>query len=320
MQRIIAHIERLLTIHDCVVVPQLGGFVAQKIPAVYILKEHGFKPPHSEISFNASLTHSDGLLATSYIQAYKVSFKKAQLMIEEDVDEIKKSLNSYKKASLGVIGSLHSGESGQLIFSPGKTASVDALHYGLPTFYFPVLPQSTMVDESVKRANDSDVFYVPIHRKFIRGVAATAAALGLFLLLSTPVKEINNSAYTASFIPTERSILSPADNTANHTIADSESNNIPTVAEATVNTSAPQSTLKPKLYYIIIGSFPNEQQANLFIADVDQTIFRDVNTVVRDNKHRVYTQAFDNREEAETYLATVRQNEKYQTAWLFISR
>lgn len=319
MQRITAHIERLLTTHDCVVVPQLGGFVVQKIPAVYLLKEHGLKPPHSEISFNASLTHSDGLLAASYTQAYQVSFKQAQLMIEEDIDEIKKSLSNYKKASLGVVGSLHLGESGQPVFSPGQTASVDAFHYGLPTFYFPVLPQSTIVDESVQKANkDSDVFYVPIHRKFLRGVAATAAALGLFLLLSTPVKEIDNAAYTASFIPTERITLSHTE--TNPTIADAEVSDAPAITENTASAPTAPSIIKPKLYYIVIGSFPNEQLANLFIADVDQTVFSDVSTVVRDNKHRVYSQVFDNREEAETYLATVRQNEKYQNSWLFISR
>lgn len=48
-----------------------------------------------------------------------------------------------------------------------------------------------------------DTLYIPVSRKFLRVVAASAAAVTLFLLVSTPVEDVNQAAYTASFVPTE---------------------------------------------------------------------------------------------------------------------
>ena len=68
-----------------------------------------------------------------------------------------------------------------------------------------------------------------------------------------------------------------------------------------------------KMYHIVIASFPTEDQADKYIAGV-------VRKVVRDGKYRIYADKFDNREQAESYMATLRMNEKYKDAWLFISR
>ena len=70
MSRIISHIEKLLLKHDCVIVPHIGGFVLQHIPAHYEKDEQIFYPEQKEIVFNRELQHNDGLLSESYIQFY----------------------------------------------------------------------------------------------------------------------------------------------------------------------------------------------------------------------------------------------------------
>ena len=43
-------------------------------------------------------------------------------------------------------------------------------------------------------------------------------------------------------------------------------------------------------------------------------------TVTNDNAAGIKADKFDNREAAESYMATLRSNPKYKDAWLFISR
>ncbi len=94
----------------------------------------------------------------------------------------------------------------QTIFTPGDSGVFNADSYGLSSFHFPVLRSLEEEREEVALLTGKkkkDVFYIPVSRKLIRVVAASAAAVALFFVVSTPVKEVNLSAYTASFVPTE---------------------------------------------------------------------------------------------------------------------
>ena len=74
------------------------------------------------------------------------------------------------------------------------------------------------------------------------------------------------------------------------------------------------------MYHIVIASFPTAEQADKYIAGVDRKECKHVSKVARDGKYRIYADKFDNREQAEAYMATLRTNDKYKDAWLFISR
>ena len=206
MLRIITHIERLLLTHDCVILPKFGGFVLQILPATYEEEEHSFRPMRKEVMFNVTLQHTDGLLSESYMQTYGVDYRKAQLMLEEDIEALNVSLEQDKRITLGRIGTFSIGEEGQTIFTPGDSGVFNADSYGLSSFHFPVLRSLEEEREEVALLTgkkNKDVFYIPVSRKLIRVVAASAAAVALFFVVSTPVKEVNLSAYTASFVPTE---------------------------------------------------------------------------------------------------------------------
>ena len=104
MLRIITHIERLLLTHDCVILPKFGGFVLQTLPATYQEEEHLFRSMRKEVMFNVTLQHTDGLLSESYMQTYGVDYRKAQLMLEEDIEALNVSLEQDKRITLGRIG------------------------------------------------------------------------------------------------------------------------------------------------------------------------------------------------------------------------
>ena len=330
MLRIVTHIERLLLVHDCVIVPKFGGFVLQVVPAVRRVEEHTFCPLRKELGFNMTLQHNDGLLPESYMQMYAVSYRRAQLMLDEDVEDMKNTLQRYGKLSLGVLGSFTVGEEGQMIFHPGETDLFSVGSYGLPVFHFPALL-------SVQKEK-KDTLYIPISRKLIRTAMVSAAAVALFLLVSTPVKEVNQEAYTASFVPTGMVVQKPVlleavlpDSTVAEADTKQESSEEVIAREVKKAASAPVAEKKAavskpvvvqpkKMYHIVIASFPSESQADEFIAGVDRNECKHVSKVVRDGKYRIYADKFDNREAAESYMQTLRSNPRYKDAWLFISR
>ena len=311
MLRIITHIERLLLTHDCVILPKFGGFVLQILPATYEEEEHSFRPMRKEVMFNVTLQHTDGLLSESYMQTYGVDYRKAQLMLEEDIEALNVSLEQDKRITLGRIGTFSIGEEGQTLLTGKKK---------------------------------KDVFYIPVSRKLIRVVAASAAAVALFFVVSTPVKEVNLSAYTASFVPTEminyrfeepisqleEIQVSQEDEMVAEVTPKIEATKETEIAKAA---SAPEvkkelvapapkvkSVAPKKMYHIVIASFPTEEQANEYISGVDRAQCKNVSKVVRDGKYRIYADKFNNRADAESYMATLRKIEKYKDAWLFISR
>lgn len=77
-------------------------------------------------------------------------------------------------------------------------------------------PGSRSTRDGTRRSGSScipkekkDTLYIPISRKLIRTVMASAAAVALFLLVSTPVRDVNQEAYTASFVPTGMVVQKP---------------------------------------------------------------------------------------------------------------
>lgn len=308
------HIERLLLEHDCVVVPEWGGFVLQGVSASYDEREQLFVPRRKEIVFNATLRHNDGLLAESYMQMNKVDYRRAQLMIEEDVARMRAALQEEKVLPLGSLGAFSLGQEGQVVFHPGESVVLNAGSYGLEPFGFPRL-------QSVYKEKD-DTVYIPVSRRFIRTAVASAAAIALFLLVSTPVKDVEMSAYTASFVPMEMTGgSSPAAKPAVAAAVLDEAAT-PTAAQGEKMEPAVMPSPEParKMYHIVIGSFPTESGARKFMAGVSREDYGNTNIIARDGKYRVYAERFDGREEAESYLATLRSKGKYKDAWLFISR
>lgn len=231
MERIIEHIERLLLQHDCVIIPDFGGFVLQSVPAVYKGDEHAFLPAHKEIVFNPTLTHNDGLLMESYMQAYKVDFAKAQQLVRKDVAGMKQLLEDNSELPFGAVG-LFMKEDERLLFMPEKNSEkqFSTQSYGLPAFHYlplsvrqpmtaasmltaatvseaetppPTRTEKTGITEKPEKQSKNIIYQIPVTRTFLQVAGAAAAAILLFFLISTPVGDVNKASYSASFVPQE---------------------------------------------------------------------------------------------------------------------
>ena len=95
MKNLARHIELLLRDNDCVILPGFGGFIAHTVPAYYASEEHLYYPPTRNISFNASITMNDGLLAQSYMKSYQVDYARATYMIDVAIEELRDTLDCH---------------------------------------------------------------------------------------------------------------------------------------------------------------------------------------------------------------------------------
>lgn len=332
MLRLVTHLERLLLVRDCVIVPNLGGFVVQSVPAAYDANKHLFRPMRKELLFNSTLKHQDGLLAESYMKQYQVDYRKAVSMIEEEVHVLLTRLNATREFDLSKIGCLRLGDEGQYVFQPAEDDFFSVESYGLPSFYFTPLSLLKKEDEPLfiptpqQESRRKDI-YIRVNRNVLRTLGAAAAVTALVLLISTPIKQVNPARYTASFIPTEITVPTEASVSPDPTIPATEEVEMPAeVVEIQTAVEAepevrPVAVKSGKTYYAVIGSFPNETLGNKFISEsVDKKQFPNVGFVIKDGKVRVYSDKFDNREAAEAYVNTLRGIEQYKNTWLFISR
>lgn len=331
MQRIVAHIEHLLLTHDCVIVPKLGGFVLQPVSASCSEGEHIFTPMRKELLFNSTLKHQDGLLAEAYMKKYGVDYRKATEMLEQDVDALLKRLKDAGEVELDSIGTLRVGDEGRLVFAVAEELPLNVEAYGLPTFY--LTPLSLLKHEPEElfapkhhSLEKKDAIYIRINKSVLRVSAAVAAVVAFVLLISTPIRDVNPSTYTASFIPTEITTTTSVEK-MDARMTEAESASFAAAPESSLATeqpvapnTAPVVRKTGKTYYIVIGSFPNEQQSRKFISGLDHSLSPNIGYVAKGTKVRVYADKFDNREEAETYLSVIRQMDNYKDAWLFISR
>lgn len=128
------HIEILLLNNDCVIVPDLGGFMAHRIDARYDEEEQMFLPPLRTLGFNPQLNINDSLLAQSYVEAYDISYPEALCRIEDEVNELKQHLQNEGLYELNDIGLLSLNEDGNLLFTPCEAGILTPELYGLSSF------------------------------------------------------------------------------------------------------------------------------------------------------------------------------------------
>lgn len=365
MLRISSHIERLLFFNDCVIIPDFGGFVLQIHSAIVGFEEHLFRPPYKEIVFNPTLKHNDGLLSESYMQMYDMDYNEAQASMKSDIDLLKKELDTNGVALLGRVGRFRK-ENQVLLFEQGNDITVFNIHsYGLIPFYLPpvqveseslalILPDKQPQKEEIHIVKESSGRAVlsPVNKALSSVAGIAAATIAIFLLVSTPVKDVNKSAYTASFISAEiaprklefhdnsletrEEVLGenmeeankPASNDVTIPFVSSTQDNENTLmleeetgAVQTINVFELKSEpVISKTFYVIIASLGTKNELNRFLSKVVPTELENMGVVESNERIRVYANKTTDRKEAEEYMLLLRKNEKYKDAWLFIGR
>ena len=224
------HIEILLLTNDCVIVPDLGGFMAHHVDAHYDDSDGMFLPPQRTLGFNPQLTMNDSLLVQSYIEAYDISYPESLRRIESEVAELRQHLENDGQYELNDIGLLRLNEEGHFEFEPCEAGLLTPALYGLCSFEMQPLHHISSNMSEKKKANvatlkngaeerrdlhegakteemkpgkkadkaktkadrhDNDT--IVIKMSWIRNAIAVAAAIVAFFMIQVPVSNSNLS-------------------------------------------------------------------------------------------------------------------------------
>lgn len=170
------YISDLLYRYECVIVPDFGGFVTNKIGAKINEVNNTLYPPSKQIAFNSHLTVNDGLLANYIASSENISFEKACNTIALSVIKWQNELQE-KPLEIGSIGILSLNDNGQLIFEPNHSNNYLAASFGL----------STVESSTIKRNKEIVKPLLPVTEKtatkgvptFIKYAATVAILLTL---------------------------------------------------------------------------------------------------------------------------------------------
>ena len=309
--RLAEQISYLLLRHEYVVVPQLGGFIREQLPASYDRVKHLAYPPSAELHFNSEMTHSDGLLEERYALLLGLSLRRARLVLEEEVSQLRHQLIQQGSFHLAGIGEIRLTREGQLTFSPDATApATSASAYGYAPLSLPTLPQA----DRAPRPSSYDSRYISLRlSKRALGYAAVIV-IALLALLPWGNKVETEQHYQAGFTPSTE--------VARQLFGDAPKKAEPTAQEATPKQGTIQwSTEQDGRYYIIIATERTEERINTYATQTRSTLPKATLTALRSPRGRTIRLAltsFDTSAEAYTYLnKLVKEYPTHRSAWVF---
>src|SRR5262245_35358051 len=123
MRELDRHICELLYDHDCVIVPQLGGFLASYSGASIHPVLHTITPPARKVAFNVYLKQNDGLLANHLSGFEHTSYLEAVNKIEAYAAACRRELAAGKRVVVEGIGILYNDAEQNLQFEPAASAN-----------------------------------------------------------------------------------------------------------------------------------------------------------------------------------------------------
>jgi hypothetical protein len=121
LKKIEQHIFELLFQHDCVILSDFGGFVANYVSAKVDDATQRIFPPAKTVIFNKYLSNNDGLLAHKIIATDSISYEQALIDISGFVGEIKSALSISKRFEIDKVGVLFLDPDNNICFKPSST-------------------------------------------------------------------------------------------------------------------------------------------------------------------------------------------------------
>ncbi|PNW30248.1 HU domain-containing protein [Formosa algae] len=303
------YISDLLYRYECVVVPEFGAFLTQRVSAKINASSNTFYPPKKAISFNEQIQQNDGLLAHYIADVEKIPFEIALEKIKKRVVSIKSQLVEKESISLENIGQLALNEDGKITFEPFNQLNYLTDAFGLSQMVSPAIAR-----EKYKREVESIEKVIPLtitpekrkSRPYLRYAAVAVLALGISGFLG--------SKYYVNEVESHNQIAQESANSQlEHKIQE---------ATFVIENPLPAVNLivtKPVgSYHIIAGAFRVEENCDKIVSNLKAQGFNARKIGV--NKyglHQVVYDSYENREDAFKALNDIRKNNN-PDAWVLI--
>jgi len=272
------YIKELLFQHDCVIIPDFGGFVANIQSSKINKAQNSFSPPYKEISFNRDLKHNDGLLIGYVSRAKNIGFVDAKRLLDSFVKNLNIKLNKGKKVVIEDVGTLQMDKEKNIQFEPSNTINFLLDSYGLDHFNFDPLEEYDVTKRIQKKFDERSPASLSRRRTIRRLAIAIPVAVALVLIpLKTNMLNFNADISSLNpFSKTEQVQPKTESTVSEKPIIEKTEIEKPVVFEETEKTaetgaktitqqspvSQPEKPVADLHYYIISGSFLSENNAN----------------------------------------------------------
>jgi len=312
MNKTVKHyISELLFLHDCVILPNFGGFVGNPQSAKLNKTTGILSPPSKQILFNANLKTNDGLLITHISNQEGVTQEVAKNEVENYATKIANKLTNSKVLRIDKVGLFILGREGNIIFSQDSLNNYSLDSFGMKATQNKAVVRETIIKEKVTATIQTIRTQSNNPKAFLRAAAVIIPLIALSYISITQQDKINNM-YTqmASLNPFENSII-----VAPITVVIPE---VKIKIEATPIIEIIEEEIMPIIipkttYYIIAGAFSEKKNANKMLAKLKKW---DYNTelVPGGNLLRVSYNSFTNKADALIQLHEIKQENS--DAWL----
>lgn len=136
MKQVNEAIAELLLRHNCVIIPNFGGFIANVLNAQIDLNQGRIEAPKKALTFNTNLINNDGLLANYLSNKNQWSFEQASTAVQSEVTSWNQQLKQGKRVEIERVGFLYFDKEQNLNFEQDRFFNLLLSSYGLSDVNF----------------------------------------------------------------------------------------------------------------------------------------------------------------------------------------
>ena len=338
MTRLDKHISELLYDHECVIVPQLGGFLTSYAPARIHTSRHSLTPPTKKIAFNVFLRHNDGLLANYIVHAESITYPEALREIEDYVERCNHVLSEGKKFVIERVGILTRDQETNLQFEPFKNVNYLKDSFGLAPVQFMPLAHRDFEQEVEQQLRDFISLRPskpqprqPLVRKKTRlnkiNVLLLSGSilwlcLNLYIVAPDNVNFASLNPFAVSVneqpAPPSAPVVTRSEVYTQPNVAKTETVYVKSESAQPVAAESPSavSLSDAKSFFLVAGAFNSDENAHRLEAELKSSGFEKVSVIeTRDGLKLVCYNSFATHDEAFAELNRVKAQHK--DGWIF---
>lgn len=300
------YISDLLYRYECVILPGFGAFLTQHLSAQVHETTQAFYPPKKQLSFNAQLTDTDGLLANYIAKTAHIPHEEANKRIASYVRYLFDQLHKEQTVMLKNIGQISFNKDKHLSFEPSYHLNYLTDAFGLASFTSPKIAREVYKEEVEALEASTPIHFTQQRRSsgWIKYAAATVViALGLSAVIGyNYVQSVEEHNFAAK---------QDADQQVDHKIQEATfviKNPLPSV---TLNISKPKGR-----YHVVAGAFRNQENAAKRVTQLREKGYKARQIGV--NNFGLHQVVYDSYQEPKQALAALRAIRKADnaSAWL----
>lgn len=301
------YISELLFHHDCIIIPEFGGFVCNKKSAQLNKKTGILNPPSKQILFNPNLKTNDGLLIAHIAHNEGITQENAQKNVKTFAKKCSDKLSSTKILRIKKVGLFTIGQEENIIFSQDLATNYSVHNFGMQPTSFKLILRKT---DTIKKV-ESTIYKIKKPSSLVLRAAAVIIPLIMISYLSMTQQEKIKNIYLemATFNPFYSSEkIEPAIINIPNKKIDVKINTILINQKDTTPT-----IISKKTYYIIAGAFTKQKNAQKMHHKLLNWNYKS-EIIKESHLLRVSYESFYNREDAILVLNKIKQENP--EAWL----